>query len=472
MKKLLLSVSVIFILGIAIRLYSLFYRPWNADEFWTLYWIKNDIKTIIWGSFADFRPPLYYLSILGWQQLVGDSLLGLRWFSFFISLFTLFFIYRLGRRLGDNSTARWATLLVAIGAGFVVDATDSRMFALGLLSTVVVIWSILAFIQTQKNKYLIYNTVALAVAIYTYHYLTLLIVSVWLFTILAQKRIRPFFLLSQSIVFILSLPFIYFFYASLTYFEGFHQYLSGSLLKPASIFVVPFLPAELILGLVHKPEIGKMVMFYAGTLIVFFGTLVLKACFMALKTQMLLLVCFTLVPVGILFIFSTFFRPLIGIHSLIFFEIPLVLLTALSIKRSRILKISTLTVVSLSALIYFLNFPTLTNDKTAFVFLKEHYSPMDTVLVENIYPLLWTRYYSSALAKSLIESPHNSEIQRVLKYEVIPIESVTTPRVFLIQENLYAWFMVSKNMLRSHSYILTQTTKFPTFTFFEFTKKN
>jgi len=83
---------------------------------------------------ADGHPPLYYLLLHGWMQVVGTSDAAIRALSGVFSLVSLLLVWLVGRRIGGSALAWIATGALAVSPFALRYATENRMYSLvGLL---------------------------------------------------------------------------------------------------------------------------------------------------------------------------------------------------------------------------------------------------------------------------------------------------------------------------------------------------
>ncbi len=77
----------------------------------------------------DTHPPLYFVLLRLWTQVMGDSVLALRLFSGYTALISVAVVYRLGRRLGGDGVAVVAALLLTLWDADIFLAQETRMYA-------------------------------------------------------------------------------------------------------------------------------------------------------------------------------------------------------------------------------------------------------------------------------------------------------------------------------------------------------
>jgi mannosyltransferase len=81
----------------------------------------------------DGHPPLYYLVLHFWMEVVGESDVAVRALSGIISVATLPLAWVAGRRLAGTNGARWAVVALALSPFAVRYGTETRMYALVML---------------------------------------------------------------------------------------------------------------------------------------------------------------------------------------------------------------------------------------------------------------------------------------------------------------------------------------------------
>jgi mannosyltransferase len=81
----------------------------------------------------DGHPPLYYLLLHGWMEVVGESDVAVRALSGVFSVAALPLAWIAGRRLAGPAGARWSLAVAALSPFVVRYATEARMYSLVML---------------------------------------------------------------------------------------------------------------------------------------------------------------------------------------------------------------------------------------------------------------------------------------------------------------------------------------------------
>ena len=150
---LLLLVSSVIILAAFLRFHLLDAQSFWNDEGNTARLSERSLALIIEGTASDIHPPLYYVLLRGWRELVGESEFALRSFSAFAGILTIPVVIALGRMLAGKRpylVALIAGLATALNPALVYYSQEARMYALlgflGTLSTLLLVkWLRISF---------------------------------------------------------------------------------------------------------------------------------------------------------------------------------------------------------------------------------------------------------------------------------------------------------------------------------------
>jgi mannosyltransferase len=152
-RKTSLTRSSGFLLGIVLALllatFLRFHRLggqsfWN-DEGNSARLSERSIGLIIEGTASDIHPPLYYLLLRGWRELVGETEFGLRSLSALAGVGVVAVTMALGWRLFGRWVALVAGMVAAVNPALVYYSQEARMYELlalwaGLSSWLLLLW--------------------------------------------------------------------------------------------------------------------------------------------------------------------------------------------------------------------------------------------------------------------------------------------------------------------------------------------
>jgi mannosyltransferase len=142
----LLPPILILLLATGLRFHQLDAQSFWNDEGNSARLSERPIPLIIEGTASDIHPPLYYLLLRGWRELVGESEFGLRSLSAFAGVLTVAGVMGLGsvssKKLLVRSTRYrlWvvgvAGLVTAVSPPLIYYSQEARMYSLLSLWTV------------------------------------------------------------------------------------------------------------------------------------------------------------------------------------------------------------------------------------------------------------------------------------------------------------------------------------------------
>ena len=96
------AVLLVLLLATFLRFHLLDAQSFWNDEGNSARLSERSIRLIIEGTASDIHPPLYYLILRGWRELVGESEFGLRSFSAFAGVLMVAFSFGLGKGLTQS----------------------------------------------------------------------------------------------------------------------------------------------------------------------------------------------------------------------------------------------------------------------------------------------------------------------------------------------------------------------------------
>lgn len=144
--RFLFTAVLILLLAAALRFHLIESQSFWNDEGNSARLSERSISLIIEGTASDIHPPLYYLLLRGWRELLGDSEFSLRAMSAFIGLALAAATFSLGRRLLGSKNyppALIAAFMVALNPALVYYSQETRMYELlaflALISTLLLV---------------------------------------------------------------------------------------------------------------------------------------------------------------------------------------------------------------------------------------------------------------------------------------------------------------------------------------------
>ena len=160
------------LLATALRFYRLDAQSFWNDEGNSARLSERSIQLIIEGTASDIHPPLYYLILRGWRELVGDTEFGLRSFSAFVGVGLVAVTIALGRAMwGRQAWGVWlAGLFVAINPALIYYSQEARMYELlaflALLATLI-LW--VSGFEFRVSSFMLY-ALTITAGLYTHYF--------------------------------------------------------------------------------------------------------------------------------------------------------------------------------------------------------------------------------------------------------------------------------------------------------------
>ena len=180
------NLILFFILFIAVylNLFSLNAIGLWHDEAFSMLLTRYDFKEMLHRIGLDVHPPFYYIVLMPWNFLFGNSLFSLRAFSAFAAILMILGVYLLVKEIFQNKKlALLSAALTAFSSFQIQYAREGRMYALG---TFLIVFSSYFLVKALKSKkyifWVLYALFAIC-AIYTHYYIFFSIAAQFLFIV-------------------------------------------------------------------------------------------------------------------------------------------------------------------------------------------------------------------------------------------------------------------------------------------------
>jgi mannosyltransferase len=157
MPRLLLPILIL-LLATGLRFHQLDTQSFWNDEGNSARLSERSLDLIIEGTASDIHPPLYYLLLRGWRELVGESEFGLRSLSAFAGVLTVAGVMGLGSVIGKRLTVNGkrltvvAGLVTAVSPPLIYYSQEARMYSLLALWAVLSTLVLLKFLEKIRHR--------------------------------------------------------------------------------------------------------------------------------------------------------------------------------------------------------------------------------------------------------------------------------------------------------------------------------
>ncbi len=169
-----LTLIFILLLAAGLRFHYLETQSFWNDEGNSARLSERPLPAIIEGTASDVHPPLYYLALRGWRELVGETEFGLRSFSTFAGILTVAAVVALGRWLAGWGVGLVAGFLVAVNPALVYYSQEARMYALLALLAVLITLALLRWFGRYPlrgwGKWAVAYILVAAAGLYTHYF--------------------------------------------------------------------------------------------------------------------------------------------------------------------------------------------------------------------------------------------------------------------------------------------------------------
>jgi mannosyltransferase len=176
------ALGFIIILCALLRFYHLGAASLWSDEIFSRYYV--DLFGLHYvltdGLSKETNPPTYYLLLRGWISLFGDGEAALRSLSAAISILCVPVTYLLGRELGGKSWGLAGAFLIAICPASLYFAQETRVYALFMLASTVVLWAAAVYQRDSRSvKATVFYPLSATLCLYLHVTGLLLVVACW-----------------------------------------------------------------------------------------------------------------------------------------------------------------------------------------------------------------------------------------------------------------------------------------------------
>ena len=293
------ALLVIFLVGLALRLYGLGSESLWWDEVYAISTMAQPgALEIIRLSSTDNNPPLFYLILHYWMLFAGDSAFWVRLPSAIAGALAIPVMYGIGKLLFDRGAGLLAALILALSAYNVRYAQEARGYSLMVLLTLLSFYFFAKLVKGSSSRYTsVGYVVCTALLLYAHFYGVFFVAAQVLYLLVSREDLRRWLLPGVALA-LLYVPWV--------------LLLAVNVLSPAGAWQggTTWIPEPTLAGLIRifHAYSGSLPLAIVFTLLAGYG---LFRIVRADKPTAYLLLAWLLVPIVVPFVVSHLYRPML-----------------------------------------------------------------------------------------------------------------------------------------------------------------
>ena len=424
-------IITILLIGFLLRLYELSYQSIWLDEALSVYYSQMTLTQIL--SLKGNTPPLYYLLLNIWINIMGSSEFSLRLLSVFLSTLSVFIMYLIGATMFNKKAGIYSAVLLALSPVHIYYAQEARSYSLLFLLTLLSMFFYLKLRVGFSKRFICGYVVSSVLLIYSHHYGILILLAQNVHQLIINnfkdmRKLKPWILL-QTAILILYSPWL----LQLPDIISNHTY--SWIPRPNALILFP---------LIYKFTAGEVLSFTGLFLTFLYVFVVFRYPFSLAKKELVILLPWLLIPIILPFTYSLFFTPIFQVKYALIASLPLYLLVSCALfnmtLRSRRILISLVVLLSVTGL--YIQQSSVTKDpwKDVSKYIRSNIQENDNMIFINSYEVMpFLYYYSPNCLKG------NDYYYCASKRRIYPINSVEQIKQFNKERT---WLIIS-----GHQYI-------------------
>jgi len=169
--------GIVLLICTLVKLNSLNSRELWLDETYSDLVANLSFANILRYCAGDVHPPLFYLLLRIWIQVIGDAQAQLRLFSVVVDFFSSVAMYLFAKRMLGNQLGAYAAALFVLSPAVFIYSMEVRMYMIMTLLVICILmvhW--LIAIEKKEGRWLVIAYGALAALLFYVHYIDVFIV--------------------------------------------------------------------------------------------------------------------------------------------------------------------------------------------------------------------------------------------------------------------------------------------------------
>ncbi len=182
----------LFIAATLIRFLGISQSLW-LDEATTMNVVRKmkGIEILTKFSPFDFHPPLYYLFMNAWTQIVGYSEIAARFPSIVFSLIAGYFVYKTATALSNNKIGFASAAFFLFNPLIMYYSQEARMYMMVTMFVSIFLYAFVMIVKkpeyTQSSRYYITANICFALSLMTFYGVIFLPAGVYLYLLVKRK---------------------------------------------------------------------------------------------------------------------------------------------------------------------------------------------------------------------------------------------------------------------------------------------
>lgn len=166
-----LLLLVFTLVAFGLRAYRLDHQPLRGDESFTIQFSAHGLDWLLPNiANVEPNPPLYYLLLHYWMEVLGQSEFVTRYLSLIFGVVSVAVIFQLGRAMKRPKVGALAALLLAINPFQVWHSQDVRNYTLWPVLSMAGLCFLLVALREGKTKYWLGYTALTLLSLYAHYY--------------------------------------------------------------------------------------------------------------------------------------------------------------------------------------------------------------------------------------------------------------------------------------------------------------
>ncbi len=449
--KHLLLLIIIVVTGAFFRLYNLGEDNFWFDEVFSVVVAKlPNYAAIVRAAIIDAGPPpLYYVILHEWIRIFGTSETAVRMLSVICSVITIVMTYILAKTIWNKQTGIIAALLVCLSVFHVQYAQEARMYSLMSFLTLASFYSFLTFTKTRSKISTFWYVLSTGLLLYTHVYAVFIPLSqnIYFFFNYYKKMYRGAWSLkqwlhAQLLIFIIAFPWFV-----ITFIHARAVYQNIWITRPSLTLII-----EILLTFTSSFDILSLYFLLLLSIVITGFMKIHQAKDNTSRTGGPLLLLYLLLSIGVPFIISLFFTPILAIRYLLAASLAFYLLLArlLSKTHPSMLRVFLLPFIILSSMQLYLYHTHVSNRPiikspwhTIAADINNQALRNEVVIIDPPYDILTFSYYSPRKDLQL-ESFHNVTIKPDGSSHKQIVDEKNIARLFrTVEKSEYFWLIIT-----------------------------